>query len=101
MAPGNDLVAARAVREAYSFIPNSCQASPGLDPASAHFHEFQTRFNELSVVRKKKSRDAIPRGGKGVNRVGDSVMGTVVSGMFQSETAHESYSHYASCAVHS
>ena len=68
MAPGNDSIAARAARVAYENIPNPCQASPGLDPASAHSHDLRTRFNELSVVRKKNHADAIPRRGKGVKR---------------------------------
>ena len=66
MAWGNDGIAARAAREAYGDIPNSCQASPGLDPASAHFHELETRFNELSVVRKKNHVTRFPGEGKGL-----------------------------------
>ena len=60
MAPGNDSIAARAARVAYGNIPNPCQASPGLDPASAHSHDLRTRFNELSVVRKKNHATRFP-----------------------------------------
>ena len=66
MAPGNDSIAARAARVAYGNIPNWCQASPGLDPASAHSHDLRTRFNELSVVRKKNHATRFPGAGKGL-----------------------------------
>ena len=78
LAPGKDTIAAAAAPVPYGETPNSHQASPGWIRPARHFHELETRFKELSVLRKKKSRDANPRGGKRVKAVGIYSRSTVL-----------------------
>ena len=66
--PTKDTIAAGAAQVTYGATPNSHQASPGWIRPARHFHELETRFKELSVLRKKTHATRIPGVGKGLRK---------------------------------